>query len=85
MRGDKEGEYTFTDGGGNAVIDYIMRSGETKERIREMRVGYRVDSDNQPLEIVKKEVEKWRKKSKKVKEGGEVYGMGRGVKNSKES
>lgn len=37
-----------------------MKSGKTKKKIREMRVGDRVEADHQPMEIVIKGLEKWR-------------------------
>lgn len=46
IKGDEEGEYTFTRGIGCTVIDYIIGDG-IKERVEEMRVGDKVDSDHQ--------------------------------------
>lgn len=50
MRGDKEGEYTFTGGMGGTVIAYIMESEEIRERIREIKVEDKIDSVHQPIE-----------------------------------
>ncbi|XP_024883827.1 uncharacterized protein LOC112462336 [Temnothorax curvispinosus] len=52
VRGDEEGEFTFTGGKGDTVIDYIIGEGEVREKIVSMVVGERVDSDHHPLEIV---------------------------------
>lgn len=51
IEGDKEGKFTYTEGRGNTVIDYIIGERETKERVKEMRVGDKVDSDHHPLEL----------------------------------
>jgi len=37
--GDEEGEYTFTGGKGNTVIDYVIGDEETRGRIRKMKMG----------------------------------------------
>lgn len=34
VRGDEEGEYTFTGGRGNTVIDYVL----VRERVERMRI-----------------------------------------------
>lgn len=52
MRGDKEGECTFTGGMGEIVINYIMESEEIRERIREVKVEDKIDSVHQPIEAV---------------------------------
>jgi len=36
---------------GSTVIDYVIGDEETKESIRKMRIGDKVDSDHHPLEI----------------------------------
>jgi len=46
MREDEEGEYTFTGGEGNTVIDYIMESKDMKEELKEMRVKEKVEPDH---------------------------------------
>ncbi|XP_067206638.1 uncharacterized protein [Linepithema humile] len=51
VRGDEEGEYTFTGGRGNTVIDYVIGEGEIRDRIEKMRIGDRVDSDHHPVEV----------------------------------
>jgi len=33
MKGDTEGEYTFTEGRGNSTIDFVMGEEETREEI----------------------------------------------------
>jgi len=50
-KGDEEGEYTYTGGRGCTVIDYVIGEGEVKDRVERMRIGDRVDSDHQPVEV----------------------------------
>jgi len=50
IAGGEEGEFTFMEGMGSTVIDYVIGDEETKERIRKMRIGDK-DSDHHPLEI----------------------------------
>jgi len=50
-KGDEEGEFTFTGGRENTVIDYAIGEEEVRERIREFKVGDRIESDHQPLEL----------------------------------
>lgn len=50
-RGDEEGEYSFTGGKENTVIDYAIGDLEVRERIKSLRIGDRVDSDHHPVEI----------------------------------
>lgn len=52
IEGDEEGEFTFTGGKGTTVIDYVLGSKVTKEKIRRRRIGKEVDSDHQPIELV---------------------------------
>lgn len=40
------------------VIDYIIGSKEVRER-RELKVGYKIDSNHQPIEAVIKRKERW--------------------------
>jgi len=48
------------------VIGYVTRDEETRERIREMKIGGKVDSD--PLEIwMESETQRRKKKSKEQK------------------
>lgn len=51
IKGAEEGEYTFTGGKGNTVIDYVIGEGEVKGKIERMRIGNRIDSDHQPGEL----------------------------------
>src|SRR5436190_10590343 len=51
MRGDEEGEWTFTGGRGNTVIDYVIGNEECREKVKRLRVGDRIDSDHHPIEM----------------------------------
>lgn len=51
VRGDEEGEFTFTKGRGDTMIDYVMGDNEVKERVERMKVRDKIDSDHQPVEI----------------------------------
>lgn len=51
IKGDEEGEYTYTGGKKNTVIDYVIGNGEVREKIRMMRIGDRIESDYQSVEI----------------------------------
>lgn len=50
-RGDEEGEFTFTGGKRDTVIDYIVGNRKVKEKMKQMRIGDRVDSDHQPVDV----------------------------------
>lgn len=51
IKGDESEKFTFTWGKGNTVIDYVMGSMEVRDRIIEMWVGNKMDSDHHPLEV----------------------------------
>lgn len=38
VKGDEEGEWTYTGGKGETVINYVMGNEETRERVRRMKV-----------------------------------------------
>ncbi|XP_024887566.1 trichohyalin-like [Temnothorax curvispinosus] len=48
-KGDEEGEYTYTGGRGEIVIDYIIGDEEVREKVERLEVGERIDSDHHPL------------------------------------
>lgn len=49
--GDEEGEYTFTGARGSSVIDYAIVNDRMWENICAFRVGNRIESDHNPLEV----------------------------------
>lgn len=51
LRGDERGEFTYTGGRGDSVIDYVIVNQGAWDRIEKLTVGKRVESDHQPLEL----------------------------------
>jgi hypothetical protein len=58
--GDEKGEYTYIGSRGETVIDYVMVNEEAWDKIKEFKVGERVESDHMPLEVRTKGREKER-------------------------
>lgn len=48
---DEKGEYTFTGGRENTVIDYVIGDIRVRDRIKRLTVWDRVDSDHYPVEV----------------------------------
>lgn len=70
IRGDEEGEWTYTGGEGKSVIDYVMGDERTKEKVEKMVVKDRVDSDHHPLAVWIKGGEGERRKEKGIMRRG---------------
>ena len=51
MRGVEEGEWTFTGGKRNTVIDYVIGNEECREKVKRLRVGDKIDSDHHPIGV----------------------------------
>lgn len=51
MKGDEEGEFTFTEGKGNTVIDYVMEDELMEKKVERIRIGDKVNSDHHPIEV----------------------------------
>jgi len=51
LRGDERGEFTYTGGRRDSIIDYVIVNQRAWDRIEKLTVGKRVESDHQPLEI----------------------------------
>ncbi|KYN50622.1 hypothetical protein ALC57_15112 [Trachymyrmex cornetzi] len=74
MRGDEEGNWTYTGGRGESVIDYILVEEETGDGIESLEVGGEIDSDHHPLIITwKEENEKWERKVELAKNERQVW------------
>lgn len=74
ISGDEEGEYTFTGGKGCTVIDYVMGDEEVRGKVRSMKIGERIDSDHQPVEVwIKGEAEKRRRNGGKQGAGRVIW------------
>jgi len=54
VKGDEEGEFTYTGGRGETVIDYVISDEGLREKITGMEVGDRIDSDHHPLIVTLK-------------------------------
>lgn len=67
IRGDEEGEFTYTGGKGNTIIDYVIEEIEVRDRVEYMKIGDRIDSDHQPLEIMIKCGGEWRERRRRGK------------------
>ncbi|EZA52870.1 hypothetical protein X777_07989 [Ooceraea biroi] len=67
MEGDEEGEWTYTGGRGELVIDYVIVNEEGWERITRLEVGDKIDSDHHSVIVVMKGD---RKRVKRKKEMG---------------
>lgn len=71
MRGDEVGELTYERGRGTSVVDYLVVNQDAWDRISRLKVGERVESDHQSLEVelrreMEREEEKIQKKTKEV-------------------
>lgn len=52
VKGDEDGEYTFTRGRGNCTItDFVLKDREVKDNVKRLRMGDGVDSNNQVVEV----------------------------------
>lgn len=51
LRGDERGEFTYTGGKGDSVIDYVIVNQRAWDRIEKLTVEKRVESDHQPLKV----------------------------------
>lgn len=74
VKGDEEGEYTYTGGRGNTVIDYVIGDEEVKDKVGRLVVEKKVDSDHHPLEV-KKEGGRVRERNKKEERRREWRGV----------
>jgi len=64
MRGDENGELTYIGGKEESVVDYVLVNQKAWDKIKKMKIGNRVKSNYQPLEVeirIKKEREIERK------------------------
>lgn len=68
MKRNEQGEYTFTEGKENTVIDYVMGNREVREEVEKMVVGEKIDSDHHPVEVwIKGEKERRERRRKEEK------------------
>lgn len=71
VKGDERGEYTYTGGRDNTMIDYVVGDEEVRERIRKLEVEGRVDSDHHPLVVTIEGGKEVRRKKVRGEEGVE--------------
>ncbi|KMQ88770.1 hypothetical protein RF55_11684 [Lasius niger] len=69
IRGDEEGEYTYTGGRGNTVIDYVLGNEGVWEKIERLEIGEDIDSDHHPVICWIKGEGIWKKKRKARQKG----------------
>lgn len=53
--GDWEGEFTYVEAKGSAVIDYVIMNKKMHEKIGKFRIGKRMDSDHMLFEVMVEE------------------------------
>ncbi|XP_011861498.1 PREDICTED: golgin subfamily A member 6-like protein 1, partial [Vollenhovia emeryi] len=63
IRGDNEGNWTYTGGRGESVIDYVMVEEDIEEEIERMEVVNRIESDHHPVVV-------WLKGDRRGRKGG---------------
>ncbi|KZC11356.1 hypothetical protein WN55_02590 [Dufourea novaeangliae] len=69
VKGDEEGELTYTGARGNSVIDYIIGNEDTRGRVKRIKVEEKVDSDHHPVTVWVKEEKRKVKERRKKGEG----------------
>ncbi|KAL6417114.1 hypothetical protein ACFW04_014677 [Cataglyphis niger] len=80
-KGDVEGEWTYTEGSGNSVIDYVLGDEEVRMQVSRVNVRDNVDSDHYPIIVLdgkggKKKLKRKERTSKKwvwTQEGKEEF------------
>lgn len=73
-RGDWNGEYTYVGARGDTVIDYVFANEQAYNKVKDFRIGNRVDSDHLPLQLELEEEEERRNSS--INEEKEEDGKG---------
>lgn len=57
----RQGEWTYIGSRGVSVVDYVLRNYRAGNKIEKLKIGERVESDHQPIEVtLKTRVEKKR-------------------------
>lgn len=80
MEGDEEGEFTYTEGRGESVIDYVIGEEKVRKRVARMEVGDCIESDHHPLVVLERKEGRARGKRRGNKEelGGQMDDKRRG-------
>jgi len=76
MRGDENGELTYVGGREESVVDYVLVNQKAWDKIEKMKIGNRIESDHQPLEVEirinkEREIESCKVEIKEIVEWGE--------------
>jgi len=76
VRGNENGELTYIGGRGESIIDYVLVNQKAWDKIEKTKIGNRVESDHQSLEIEirikrKRGIENCKVERKKIVEWGE--------------
>lgn len=58
---------------GTQLLDYVLGSKDVKEKIRELKIWDKIDSDHHPMEIVIEGRDKWRRECRGGKCWKEVW------------
>lgn len=58
IKGDEDGEFTFTGARGISVIDYIILNEMARKRVEKFIVEERIESDHAPISVIKNSVKK---------------------------
>jgi len=69
IKGDEDGEYTYTGSRGNTVIDYVLGNEGLRERTERVEIGEDIVSDHHPVICWIREEGKW-EKEKNTRQGG---------------
>lgn len=51
VRGDEKGEFTYTGGKDETVIDYVLGEEKVRDKVERLEIGERVDSAHHPLVV----------------------------------
>lgn len=77
VEGDEEGEWTYTRGGGESAIHYVLENKEMRMKVRRIRMWERVNSDHQPITVWIKERRRGGVRRKSRKKEKRKRGSGR--------
>lgn len=50
--GDEEGEWLYIGGGRVSVVDFVVTNEKARELVEKVEVGGKVESNQQPIEVV---------------------------------
>jgi len=73
MKGDENGKLTYIGERGESMVDYVLVNQKAWDKIEKMKIGNRVESDYQPLEVdigiqKEREIENYKVERKEIVE-----------------